>query len=257
MSYVVTLQDVTPPVRYDGLPWTQALIGEAGMTAGPFTTIDTINLSTLPGGVDTDPSNPQSRNLTATNAVLSSGWYQVTFQDAAGTQRQLTPAEYPPPAVQGLPPYCSVIDVQGRNAARPVTPTSVPNIAQVQGFIGDVSAEINAILINKGYSIPIVSASNPDAFALLHSMNVSGAHALTEKAAPNSPNLKAAEAAWEAAQKMLNSASFTLNAPMDQERSEPRGPWITTQPTGRTYDPLVGARRGAPRDPFFSRQQKW
>jgi hypothetical protein len=253
MTYVVTLQDLTPPVRYDELPWTEALIGESGTSTGPFNTIATVSLTP----VDTDPSNPQQRNLTSTGALLSSGWYLPTWQDAAGLQSPGVPQEYPPPAVQALPPYCSVIDVQYRNAARPITPSSLPNIAQVQSFIGEVAAEINAILVNKGYDIPINSASNPDAFATLHALNVTGAHVLAERSAPSSPNIDRAQKAWDAAKDMLNSASFTLNAPMDQLRSEPRGPWITTHPTGRTFDPTVSVRRGSPRDPYFSRQMRW
>jgi hypothetical protein len=257
MTYVVTLQDYTPAARFDGNPWTQATIGEAANSSGPFNVIDTVTLTP----VDSDPTNPQERSFTTNNAALSSGWYQVIFSDAAGGQQVFTPVPYPPPADQAMPAYCSILDVQARSAARPVTASSVPNIAQVFGFIDDVTAEVNAILVKKGYQVPVVSASNPDAFATLHSVTTTGAWAMMEAAAPTSVNVDRAEKAWTAAKEMLSSTDFVLNAPMDVARSEPRGPWITTQPTGRVYDPMFrpveGGCRGNPQDPYFSREQQF
>jgi hypothetical protein len=256
MGYVVTLRDITPAPRVDGLPWTQATIGEAGTAAGPFSTIATIPLSPL----DTDPSRPQPRSFTTANATLSAGWYLVTFLDAAGDQQPTTAVPYPPPEPAATTSYCSVLDVQSRNAARPVSASSVPNLAQVGQMIGDAAAELNAILVNKGYEIPVNSASSPDAFAVLHSMNVTGAWAMMEAAAPNSPNLDRAAAAWTAAKKMLADAQFVLNAPQDVQRAEPRGPWVTTQPTGRVYDPTFSHGNcpdSRARNPYFSRSQRF
>lgn len=261
MSFVVSLSDFTPSARQDGLPWTQAQIAEGPSSSGPFTTIETINLSP----VDADPSNPAARSFTTTHATLSMAWYLVTLLDAAGNQQPFVPIPYPPPAPQATMPYCSVLDAQSRNAARTVTPSSVPNIAQVQQFVADAAAEINGILVNKGYQIPIISASNPDAFALLHSLNVTGAWSMMEAAAPNSPNLDRAAKAWDEAKKMLGDAKFVLNAPQDMARSEPRGPWQTFQPTGEVYDPMFAHRgdgistdgRNRPQHPYFSRQMRF
>lgn len=80
MSYVVTLQGLSPLPRYDSLPWTQAKIEESASNVGPWSVIDTITL--LP--VDADPAHPTVRNLTTPNAVLPGGWYRVSFTDAAG-----------------------------------------------------------------------------------------------------------------------------------------------------------------------------
>lgn len=256
-GYVVTLPDCTPAIRYDGNPWETVTIGEAANSSGPYNVLDTITLSP----VDSDPTNPLPRSFTITNATLPSGWYQVTFIDAGGGIQALTPVPYPPPEDQATTPYCSVLDVQARTANRPVTASSLPSIAQVQQFVIDAAAEINAILVNKGYLIPIVSASNPDAFALLHSANVTGGWAMMELASPQSINKDAAAKAWEAAKMMLSDQKFVLNAPMDQQRGEPRGPWVTTQPTGETYDPMFGhqfnRRDGNPANPYFSRQARY
>lgn len=258
MSYVVTLGGYTPGIRYDGNPWTSATIGESATSVGPFTTIDTFTFS-VP---DADPSNPKTREFTTANAQLSSGWYLVTFLDAHGNQQPTTPVPYPPPGPQAMPAYCSVLDVQSRNAARPITPSSLPNIAQVQQYIADTSAEINGILVNKQYLVPIISASSPVAFSLLHSLAVTGAHAITEAAAQSAPGKDAAARAWEAAKKMLGDAKFVLpDAPQDQARAEPRGPYVTARPSGHTFDPMFGRDGGPggqnPADPYFSRQMRF
>src|SRR5215471_17428847 len=80
MTYVVSLTDYVPPVRYDAHPWTIAQMQEASDPAATWTTIDTFNLSPI----DTDPTKPQPRDFTSTNATLTSGWYRVRWQDAAG-----------------------------------------------------------------------------------------------------------------------------------------------------------------------------
>jgi hypothetical protein len=95
---VVSLPGCTPYARYDGNPWTEVQIGEATPEnpTGPFTTIDTIALSGLPGGVDSDPTNPQTRDLTTVHATLTAGWYQVTFLDADSNTQVLAPMSWPP-----------------------------------------------------------------------------------------------------------------------------------------------------------------
>ncbi len=91
MSNVVTLSRYTPLERDDTVPWLEALIQEApDPVAGPWTTIDTIDLSQLPGGLDTDPANPITRDLTTSNATLQEGWYRVIWQDGGGNTSSAT-----------------------------------------------------------------------------------------------------------------------------------------------------------------------
>ena len=258
MGNVVTLPDRTPPARYDGNAWTTTLISEAAAAAGPYATIATIGASPP----DSDPTNPRARNFTTSNAALTAGWYQLTWQDASAGQWVDTPVPYPPPADQAYPSYCSVFDVQSRNAARPVTASSTPNLAQVQQFVIDAAAELNAILINKQYAVPIYSASSPNAFAVLHSMNVTGGWAKMEQSAPTSPNVDRASVAWEKAKEMLADAKFVLSdAPQDMSRAEPRGPWVTAQPTGHHFDPMFsdgyGGRDSNRRDPYMTRNMRF
>lgn len=94
MPFVVTLEDITPPRRADA-PWTQALMYEGPTAAGAWTLIQTINFSSLPGGIDTDPTQPQSRDLTTVNATAESGlYYSAIFKDAAGNSSQRSTAVY-------------------------------------------------------------------------------------------------------------------------------------------------------------------
>lgn len=154
--------------------------------------------------------------------------------------------------------YCTPSDVASLNKPRAaaIGVGGNPTLTDIQGYIVMTAGEIDAILTSKGYQVPVNSASSPAAGALLNSLNAKGAYALMEEASPNSPNLDRARQAWEAAMKMLSDANFTLDAAMNLERSEPRGPWVTTQPSGRTYDPMFGGRCNR-QDPYFSRSQRY
>lgn len=82
MTQVVSIEDVRPAPRYDSLPWTAARFEEATTAAGPFTTLETINLAP----VDADPANPAYRNFTTALASDTEAlWYRLVFVDAAGT----------------------------------------------------------------------------------------------------------------------------------------------------------------------------
>jgi hypothetical protein len=77
---VVTLLDIIPPEREDGIAWTDWELGEGSIAAGPFSIIDSKPLSP----VDPDPRSPQPRDITTTNASAPGLWYRIRFQDANG-----------------------------------------------------------------------------------------------------------------------------------------------------------------------------
>ena len=85
-----------PGPRYgtDATPFTLARIEEAALSAGPWTAIDTLKLDP----VDTDPANPQTRDLSTDNATLDTGWYRVVFIDQDGDEEYTDPVPYPPTA---------------------------------------------------------------------------------------------------------------------------------------------------------------
>jgi hypothetical protein len=80
MPRVVSLTDLVPDPRYDGVPWTQAEVQEATAPDGAWLTVDTLALVTL----DTDPSAPMARSVTTAQAQLTTGWYRLVFLDAGG-----------------------------------------------------------------------------------------------------------------------------------------------------------------------------
>lgn len=105
MTVVVSLSDYRPSPRYDGLPWTQARIEEAAASSGPWTILETVNLSP----VDADPRNPAYRNFTTALGTADGLWYRVVFLDAGGS------TGLPTAAVQNVaddrPVYASVSEL--------------------------------------------------------------------------------------------------------------------------------------------------
>lgn len=74
--------------------------------------------------------------------------------------------------------YCEIADVSALNPQRTYNPSSKPTSAQVVELISKVSAEIDSILLGRGYSTPV---STPTEFVTyLKSVNAHGAAALAE-----------------------------------------------------------------------------
>lgn len=90
MTVVITFENVTPISRGDGNAWTDARIEEATTAAGSYTAIETIDLSTLPGGLDSDPLNPATRTLTTEEGTADGLWYRIVFIDADGDESAAT-----------------------------------------------------------------------------------------------------------------------------------------------------------------------
>jgi hypothetical protein len=78
-TYVVSLEDFTPPPRYDGVPWNRARIEEASTASGAYSTVETKTLSPL----DSDPSVPAERDLTTALAVSPTDYFRVVWLDAS------------------------------------------------------------------------------------------------------------------------------------------------------------------------------
>jgi hypothetical protein len=86
---IVSFEEYTPPARFDSIPWTLIKIEESDTgvlsDATVWATIETVAISSLPGGVDADPSDPTTRNFTTDNASDTPDlWYRITFIDGSG-----------------------------------------------------------------------------------------------------------------------------------------------------------------------------
>lgn len=149
MATVVTLEDVTPIPRDDGVPWVSADVQEAPSADGPWAALATFNL--LP--VDADPRNPAARSFTV-NGVLASGWYRVIFKDAGtGLMLPTEPIHNAPDETQ--PFWPSVAEVAAKLRARTkdrfgneagtftadTRPTFQQVLEMIQAAADDVTAE--------------------------------------------------------------------------------------------------------------------
>ncbi len=108
MGQVISFVGSTPPARFDGNAWTEVRVEEAASSAGPWATIDTLELDP----VDADPAEPQTRNFTTENGSALDGlWYRVVFLDASGDPSQ--PSVPIQNAAVSNRDLCSVDDVVG------------------------------------------------------------------------------------------------------------------------------------------------
>lgn len=90
MTVVISFEGVEPVARYDALAWTHARIEESATATGTYAAIETIDLSTLSGGLDADPSDPAVRNFTTEEGTADELWYRIIFVDANGDESVAT-----------------------------------------------------------------------------------------------------------------------------------------------------------------------
>lgn len=84
MPYDRSVENARPPRRFppQNEPYVTALVQEAPDVAGSpgsFSTIETISLATLDGGLDSDARYPAYRDLTSDAGVLATGWLRVVW----------------------------------------------------------------------------------------------------------------------------------------------------------------------------------
>lgn len=139
-----------PAKRYDGVPFTYVVVQESSDTI-TWADIDTINFS----DPDADPSNPQARNFTTTQATLDSGYYRLRWLDASTGIFVSDPVHYVPadeaPDVDWAP---TVMDVASLDNARTYNDMGVyagvftnetrPTATAVQDLIGQATAAVSA-----------------------------------------------------------------------------------------------------------------
>jgi hypothetical protein len=142
--------------------------------------------------------------------------------------------------------YASVADVQSLVPVRKFGQGSNPSGTDVQLYLELVEAEVHAILVQKGYAVP-VAETNTAAFALLRRICALGAVAQVEASAGNGPNIDRTRITYEAEKSRLEDAHFVMNAPKDEERAKPRGPGVTTVPLPEDVETGEGV------EPFFKR----
>lgn len=112
--FIVTMEGFTPPPRYDGKKWINAIIQEAPAEDGPWEQLEIQALVPL----DADPENPLTRNFTTEQATIEvGGWYRIVFTDLDGDVGQPTqPLQNIPPEVGEY--YTTVTEVANKILGR-------------------------------------------------------------------------------------------------------------------------------------------
>lgn len=80
-----------PSPRFDDVPWNRVRIQESVLQAGPYVTLETLNLTP----VDADPAHPAARSFTTALATLAVGWYKIIFLDASDNEDPADPVQFP------------------------------------------------------------------------------------------------------------------------------------------------------------------
>ena len=143
--------------------------------------------------------------------------------------------------------YVSVADVQALVPPRRFGQGTNPSNADVALYAELVEAEVNAILVQKGYAIPVVQAEAPQAFSYLRRVTLQGTVAQIEVSAGNGPAIDRTRAVYDKSLERLEKAKTVLDAPKDEQRAMPRGPGVTTVNIPEDQE------EGEGREPFFKR----
>lgn len=159
--------------------------------------------------------------------------------------------------------YATLSDVAALAPARVFTATSKPASAQVGQFLDWRAGEIDAILTEKGYALPVPYTAS-SALLFLGGLNALGAWADVENAAEQSATRDQANTMWQSSLAMLKAANQVLDIPKNEQRASPRGPGLTTPPgiTDQPYDPYNTCfnSQGQPADngqPLFTRAMQF
>jgi len=150
MTYTHSFFGVTPPARYDSLPWTDVRVEQGPSDAGPWTQIDAQSIA-----VDATPATPDPVDLTVTTATVETGFFRFRFEDAAATLSPYSNAIASPDDGTTEPWLPTVSEVGDRMAARTwdgtvqvgtFTADTTPTAWQVTRLIQDAAGVVLAAL---------------------------------------------------------------------------------------------------------------
>ena len=146
MTQVVSFEDYRPPPRYDGLPWTDALLEEGTASVGPWTQIDSFSITP----VDADPSEPAYRNFTTQLASDGELWYRIIFADLDGDIGQPT---YPVQNVANARPVYATVSELAQLLRVNASQRHASLLRVLESSAAEIDKEIGAIDID-GNPVP-------------------------------------------------------------------------------------------------------
>lgn len=169
MPFVVTLRDLTPPARGDGIPWNQAIVYEATTSTGSWTQLQVIGPFV---DLDVDPSHPKARIITTTLATAASGlFYSVIFKDAANNTSQRSRAVLNADEVNWRPTVQEVaVLVRGRtidrfdNEVGTFTNVTTPTATQVDELIDQAVEELYPTFKSTVIDAPVPPHASAEAY---------------------------------------------------------------------------------------------
>lgn len=168
--------------------------------------------------------------------------------------------------------YCNASDACSLNKPRGAAlgVGQNPTLTDLNGYILMIAGQMDAVMLTKGYQVPVSVASYPEVEGFLSWINAQGAAYLLEVSspAPQATEVDRLRASFDSAMQMLTDGKFSMDIAVEPQRAGVRAPFITLQPTGETYDPTLayGATgdgissatgRGNPRNPYLSRELKF
>lgn len=149
MGYLVSIEDVTPPARADGRPWTGAILSESATIGGPWKELETFAISPL----DTDPEKPGVRMFSTDKAELAQGWYQLVLTDAESGKYAMNPVSIFPkvfaPTVADVAMFVTARTIEAGSGERvgTFTPDTRPTAFEVQQLIVKATGTVSAIAV--------------------------------------------------------------------------------------------------------------
>tara|TARA_Y100000310_G_scaffold294449_1_gene324920 strand:- start:79 stop:591 length:513 start_codon:yes stop_codon:yes gene_type:complete len=154
----------------------------------------------------------------------------------------------------GANTYGSVVGVEGLAgdvvASRDFTGSTVPTTTQVELYLDQIAARLNAMLKAAGYTVPVVTGDDPEAFTWLAMANNAGASAKVLEMFPGgSYSRNNPEAMNSRAQSLANEVTTILEA--IKERTFPAT--FTTAAFARIYAGSQEDSSGKTKLPVFTR----
>lgn len=155
---------VTPPARYDAVPWTLVRVEEAVTVDGVFTLITSMAVA-----ADSTPATPAPVAVTVTSATLEVGFYRFQFVDGAGNTAPFTAPVRAPTLTGSQLAYIPSLTYMGAllrartkdangDELGTFTATTRPTDAQVLALIDLAAAEV-ATRINEEFRVRYVESA--------------------------------------------------------------------------------------------------
>lgn len=109
MPFVHSFDDVTPPARFDSVPWTRVRVEESATESGTFTEIAALAVAN-----DPTPETPNPIDVTVATATLERAWFRFRFDTGASSATSPYTAPVFSPSSEDVATFASTSDITTR-----------------------------------------------------------------------------------------------------------------------------------------------